>query len=108
MLRVAFADVSDRATLLQAIAACRATVEQQYNVGKQHVTEQLDGVAPYPERASLNSVWWVLIGEQHRLMLRWLDWAATEVQAWQNTRPQPFDARLHALATRLVAGRPIL
>ncbi len=108
LLRVAFADAGDQEALLSSIAACRKATSARYEAGRRHVNEQLAGAAPYPERASLNTVWWVLIGEQLRLTLRWLAWAEDEVRAWDGTRPHAFDDRLRALAERLVAGEAIL
>ena len=58
--------------------------------------------------ASINTVWWVLVGEQLRLTLAWLDWAEAEVRSWDGTTPHGFDRRLRALTERLVAGHPIL
>ena len=108
LLRVAFADAGDQKALLASIAACREAVSARYEAGRHHVGEQLAGTAPYPERASLNTVWWVLIGEQLRLTLGWLAWAEGEVRAWDGTQPHALDDRLRALAERLVAGEAIL
>ena len=108
LLRITFADAADEQALLGAIASCRTAVENQYSTGKQQVTEHLQGVAPYPERASLNTIWWVLIGEQLRLTIAWLDWAEAEVRTWGGTHPHGLDHRLRALAERIVSGQPVL
>jgi DNA-binding PadR family transcriptional regulator len=107
LLRLAFADCGDKEALLRAIARCRADVAEQYRVGQLQIGQQLDGSAPYLERANLNVVWWALIGEQLRLTLAWLDWAMAQVEAWDDTRPRGFDEHVQSLAEALAAGRPI-
>lgn len=108
MLRVAFADAGDRSALLDAITSCRAAVSAQHEAGKRFVAEQLAGEAPYPERASLNVIWWVLTGEQLLTTLSWLDWAETEILTWDDATPHGFDDRLRGLAERMVAGQRVI
>ena len=107
LLRVAFADSGDTGALLSALSHCRELVSQQQGLGRHQIAEQLDGTAPYVERANLNVLWWVLIAEQLRLNLAWLDWAASEVRSWDGTRPRGFDARVRSLAESVAAGLPV-
>ena len=107
LLRIAFADSGHKDALLNSIASCREQVSQQYLAGRDRITEQLDGSAPYFERANLNVLWWVLIGEQLRLTLAWLDWAESEVQSWDGTRPHGLDAKVRSLAEQIAPGLPV-
>lgn len=108
LLRVAFADAGDKASLLESFESCRVAVNAQYDAGRGQIQEHLAGEAPYLERASLNTLWWVLVGEQLRLTLQWLDWATAHVRSWDGTEPRGFDARLRTYAEQLVNGEPIL
>jgi DNA-binding PadR family transcriptional regulator len=108
LLRIMLADRAGIGELRASLAAYRTVVEDQYAAGAALIEEQLAGTAPYPERASLNVLWWLYRAEQLRLSLAWLDLVEQEISTWRSTRPRPFDERTRALAEAMVDGRPIL
>jgi len=108
LLRILLADSAGLGELRAAFAAYRAAVEAQYADGAALIEQQLEGTAPYPERASLNVLWWVYRAEQLRLTLAWLDHVEHEVSTWRSTRPRPFDEHTRALAHAMVHRKPIL
>lgn len=108
LLRVLLADGAGVGELRAAIASYRQAVEAKYEAGASLIEQQLDGTAPYAERASLNVLWWLYRAEQFRLTLAWLDYVERELSTWRSTRPRPFDDRMRSLAQALVDRTPIL
>jgi PadR family transcriptional regulator, regulatory protein AphA len=108
LLRVMFADGSDKDALLASLAAWRRRTEAEMETGRAFVREHLAGDAPHAERANLNTLWWALTAEQLRTTLSWIDFAEREVRAWRDTGPRAFDRRTRRLATLIAAGEPLL
>jgi DNA-binding PadR family transcriptional regulator len=108
LLRILLADRAGIGELRASVAAYREAVEAQYTDGAAFIEQQLEGNAPYPERASLNVLWWLYRAEQFRLTLAWLDHVEHEISTWRSTRPRPFDEDTHALAQAMVDRQPIL
>ncbi len=108
LLRVVFADGADKAALLASLREYREAVTAQREIGRAFVAEHLEGRAPHLDRANLNTLWWVLIAEQFRLTLRWIDFTEREVKRWDDTEPRAFDRRTRHLARQIVVGEPVL
>ena len=108
LLRILLADSAGIGDLRTTLAAHRADVEAQYAAGAAFIEQQLDGAGPYPERASLNVLWWLYRAEQLRLMLAWLDRVEAEVSTWRSTHPRSFDDETRCLAEAMTQRRPIL
>jgi PadR family transcriptional regulator, regulatory protein AphA len=108
LLRVLLADSAGVGELRATIAGYRQTVEAQYEAGAALIRQQLEGAAPYSERASLNVLWWLYRAEQFRVTLAWLDFVEQEISTWRSTRPRPFDDRMRLLAQAMVDRHPVL
>lgn len=106
LLRIMVADHAGPAELLATIEDHRSAVLDQFRRGQARIREQLDGTAPYPERASLNVLWWTYCAEQMQTRLAWLDRIEAEVSTWSSTTPRPFDERTRKEAERLASLRP--
>lgn len=102
LLRVIFADGADKAALLRSLSDYREAVTAERDLGRSLIREQLEGRAPFADRANLNTLWWGLVAEQFRATLAWIEFAESEVMRWDTTKPLPFDRRTRRLARQLV------
>ena len=108
LLRILLADGAGIDELRATIQAYREVVQAQQAAGVALVEEQLEGSAPYAERASLNVLWWAYRAEQYRVTLAWLDHVEREIASWRSTTPRPFDDHTRAVAQAMVERRPIV
>jgi PadR family transcriptional regulator, regulatory protein AphA len=74
----------------QAVAAQRELAEM--------AQANLDGVAPFPERASVGALGMRFVTDFHRLMEHWAEWAAGEVATWEHPDGRDWDGARAVMA----------
>ena len=99
LLKIGFADSGTKADVLANLAATREWVLQQNEENLATAQAYLEGRGPFPERAALNQLAGRFLTEYYLMVARWVDWAATLVEAWpDDVTAAPYDTDVGAEA----------
>lgn len=82
MLKVLFGDSLAPEVLIRHLEAFAAEAEATDLPWRSIAREYVDGMGPFPQRAHVNALYWVLLDRWARLRADWARWAAAEVATW--------------------------
>lgn len=82
MLKVLYGNLTTPDVLIGHLEAFAEDAEVTDEPWRQIAQEYIDGVGPFPERAHVNALFWVLLDRWARLRGDWAHWAAAEVATW--------------------------
>lgn len=85
LIRVLLADHGSLAQLRTAISEIREHARARSEALLAQGSTYLTTGGPFPERIHLLHLVGGFLGEQHAAMLRWADWAETEIARWNDT-----------------------
>jgi DNA-binding PadR family transcriptional regulator len=86
MIKVLFGDSMPVEDLERHIRTFGSEAEATDRTWRAVAREYLDGQGPFPERAHVNTLYWVLLDRWARLRADWAEWAAAEVATWPDSR----------------------
>ena len=101
LVRVLFADQGSIDDLRRAIDSVRAHARARSVALLAQGTDYLETGGPFPERVHLLHLVGGLLGEQLAAMLRWADWAESQVNAWRGTARSQAAPDPHALGEQV-------
>lgn len=87
LVRVVFADHGSLVQLRRAISEIREHAHARSEALLAQGSAYLTTGGPFPERIHLLHLVGGFLAEQHAAMLRWADWAETEIARWNDTTP---------------------
>jgi DNA-binding PadR family transcriptional regulator len=82
MLKILFANMASKETLLERIAEFRAEAEESEEPWREIAREYAAGAGLFPGRVHINMLFWVLLDRWARLRADWARWAEAEVSTW--------------------------
>lgn len=85
LVRVLFADQGSMEQLRRAVDSVRAHAQVRSAALLAQGNEYRHSGGPFPERVHLLHLVGGFLGEQLAAMLRWADWAETEISSWEDT-----------------------
>jgi PadR family transcriptional regulator, regulatory protein AphA len=86
LLKILFANMASKPTLLQRIGEFGAEAEAVETPWRAIAREYAEGGGPFPERVHINTLWWALLEGWARLRAEWARWAAIQVESWPDER----------------------
>lgn len=102
LLKVFLADHGTRQDLLRTIAATRDWARETAAVDAAIARSYLDGDAPFPDRAGLNTLVGRYLSDVSAAVERWAEWAGAVVETWPDDLA---DLPVDTAALREIAGR---
>jgi DNA-binding PadR family transcriptional regulator len=108
VLRLFYADATDKDAVLSALAHSQDDLQQRYAEGMAIVEAWLGGDAPFPERLHISALVSVFIRDLLALMIGWSEFAQHELQQWPRTDGLGMTQRTRDLFERIVRGQPII
>jgi DNA-binding PadR family transcriptional regulator len=92
LVKIHFADSGTKADIVANLDAARAWVLAQNEENLTTARAYLAGQSAFPERAALNQLPGRFLTDFYLMVARWIDWAASTVEAWpDNVADAPFD-----------------
>jgi PadR family transcriptional regulator, regulatory protein AphA len=88
LLKVAFADAGDLASLQRQLAAIRALADERASYVAGRVSEYAETGGPFPERLPVIALVARFQEEQAAALQRWAAWAEAEVAEWGGVTPR--------------------
>lgn len=85
MLRLLFADLGDRDEVLAALGTLAEQTRAVYEEGLTIVDGYQRGDVPFPDRLHLSVLFASFQFEYYRLILRWVEFARSEIASWPRT-----------------------
>ena len=82
LVKVLFGNYLPPALLVEQLEAFAAEAESTEDPWRSIAQEYIDGVGPFPERAHVNALFWVLLDRWARMRAEWAHWAAAQVGTW--------------------------
>jgi DNA-binding PadR family transcriptional regulator len=102
LVRALFATSGTKADLLSSLQATRRSAEEAYRYGRSILESYKAGTNPFPERLHANILWMVFVHDLLRLTMEWVDFAAGEVDRWDDTAAGGDRARAQQLVDRIL------
>jgi DNA-binding PadR family transcriptional regulator len=87
LLKVAFADQGSLAGLRDVVADAHTEAAERRDRIWAELAGFRDGKVPMPERLPVMALAGKLLAEQAELLLRWSEWAESEIAGWQGITP---------------------
>jgi DNA-binding PadR family transcriptional regulator len=107
VLRLFYADATDKEAVIAALAHTREAVRQRYVEGVALVATWLDGDAPFPERLHISALVAAFTRDLLWLMMQWSEFAQREVERWPRTENLGMTKRTRELLQRIVDEEPV-
>jgi DNA-binding PadR family transcriptional regulator len=108
VLRLFYADATDKAAILSALARTHDDLEERYAEGTALVQTWLDGDAPFPERLHISALVAAFTRDLLLMMIEWSEFAQREIEQWPRTEGLGMTRRTRELLQRIVDETPIL
>jgi DNA-binding PadR family transcriptional regulator len=108
LLRLFYADATNKDALLFTLAHTRKDLEERYAEGMTLVEEWIGGQAPFPERLHISALVAAFTRELLSLMIRWSEFAQNEINQWPRTDGLGMTQRTSELLQRIVHEDPIV
>ena len=108
VLRLFYADATDKDTVLAMLAHTHDDIEQRYTEGRALVEAWLGDEAPFPERLHISALVAVFTRDLLALMLRWSEFAQREIEQWPRTDGLGMTPRTRELLQRLLDEEPVI
>ena len=108
VLRLFYADATDKDAVVAALAHTQEAVRQRYTEGIALVATWLDGEAPFPERLHISALVAAFTRDLLWLMMQWSEFAQREVNRWPRTDGLGMTKRTRELLQRILDEEPVL
>jgi DNA-binding PadR family transcriptional regulator len=108
VLRLFYADSTDKDAILSTLAHTADDLRQRYAEGVALVEAWLDGEAPFPERLHISALVAAFTRDLLWLMIEWSELAQREIERWPRTDGLGMTARTRELLQRIVDEQPIM
>ncbi len=108
VLRLFYADATDKSAILATLARTHEDVHQRYDEGIALVESWLDGDAPFPERLHISALVAVFTRDLLWLMMQWSEFAQREIKKWPRTEGVGMTKRTRDLLQRIVDEAPVV
>ncbi len=108
LLRLFYADATNKDAVLRALAATRQELEERYAEGMALANTWLAGDAPFPERLHLSALVAAFTRDLLSLMIRWSAFAEHEIEQWPRTEALGMTKRTRELLELVVTEQPII
>jgi DNA-binding PadR family transcriptional regulator len=108
VLRLFYADATNKGAVLSALAHTCDDLRQRYAEGMTLAEAWLEGDAPFPERLHISALVAAFNRELLSLMIRWSAFAEREIERWPRTDGLGMTKRTRELLQRIVDEEPIM
>jgi DNA-binding PadR family transcriptional regulator len=108
VLRLFYADATDKDAVLAALAHTEAEVRRRYAEGMALAATWLDGDAPFPERLHISALVAAFTRDLLQLMIQWSEFAQREVNRWPRTDGLGMTKRTRELLQRILDEQPVI
>lgn len=108
VLRLFYADATDKDAVLSTLAHTQDELRQRYAEGMTLVEAWLGGDAPFPERLHISALVAVFTRDLLSLMIEWSKFAQNEIEQWPRTDGLGMTQRTHDLLQRIVDEQAII
>ncbi len=108
MLKVLFGNYVTTDVLIRQIEAFGAEAEAVDTPWRTIAREYVEGRGPFPERAHVNLLYWVLLDRWARLRVDWARWASAEVARWPDERGPTDRSEIKVMLERALGDDPDL
>jgi PadR family transcriptional regulator AphA len=108
VLRLFYADASDKEAILAALAHTQDEVHQRYTEGIELVESWLDGEAPFPDRLHISALVAAFTRDLLQLMTQWSAFAQREIEHWPRTDGLGMTPRTREILQCIVDERPVI
>ncbi|HEY7137340.1 MAG TPA: PadR family transcriptional regulator [Acidimicrobiia bacterium] len=108
VLRLFYADATDKNAVLSTLAHTRSDLHRRYAEGMALVEAWLGGEAPFPERLHISALVAVFTRDLLSLMIEWSEFAQREIEQWPRTDGLGMTQRTRDLLQRVVDEQPII
>jgi DNA-binding PadR family transcriptional regulator len=108
VLRLFYADATNKAAVLSTLAHTRDDLRQRYAEGMTLVEAWLGGEAPFPERLHISALVAAFTQDLLLLMIRWSEFAQREIEQWPRTDGLGMTPRTRELLQRVSGEQPII
>ena len=107
VLRLFYADATNKDAVLSTLAHARNDLEQRYAEGLTLVEAWLGGEAPFPERLHISALVAAFSRDLLLLMIRWSEFAESEITQWPRTDGLGLTRRTRDILQRILDEQPI-
>lgn len=107
VLRLFYADATNKEAVLSALAHARDDLAQRYAEGMTLVEAWLDGEAPFPERLHISALVAAFSRDLLLLMIQWSEFAQREIKQWPRTEGLGMTRRTRDILQRILDEQPI-
>jgi len=107
-LRLFYADATDKAAVLSALAQTHDDLQQNYAEGMLLVDAWLRGEAPFPERLHISALVAAFSRDLLSLMIRWSEFAQREMKQWPRTDGLGMTKRTRELLQRILDEESVI
>jgi PadR family transcriptional regulator, regulatory protein AphA len=108
VLRLFYADATDKDAVLTALARTQEDLRQRYAEGMLLVEAWLGGESPFPERLHISALVAAFTRDLLWLMIQWSEFAQREVAHWPQTDGLGMTERTRDLLQRLGDEQPVM
>ena len=108
VLRLFYADATDKDAVLSALAHTEEEVRQRYAEGMALVATWLDGEAPFPDRLHISALVAAFNRDLLWLIIQWSEFAQREINRWPRTEGLGMTKRTRELLQRILDEAPVL
>ncbi len=108
VLRLFYADATDKGAILSTLAHTQDELHQRYAEGMTLAEAWLGGEAPFPERLHISALVAAFTRDLLALMILWSEFAEREIQQWPRTDGLGMTQRTRDLLQRIVDEQPIV
>lgn len=102
VLRVFYADATDKDAMLSTLARTRDDLQQRYAEGMALAETWLEGEAPFPERLHISALVAAFSRDLLALMIDWSEFAQHEIEQWPRTDGLGMTQRTRTILQRIV------
>ena len=108
VLRLFYADATDKDAILSTLAHTQEDLHQRYAEGMALVEAWLGGEAPFPERLHISALVAAFNRDLLSLMIQWSEFAQREIEQWPRTDGLGMTQRTRDLLQRIVDEQPVV
>jgi DNA-binding PadR family transcriptional regulator len=108
VLRLFYADATDKEAVLAALAQTQDDIRQRYDEGLALVEAWLRDEAPFPERLHISALVAAFTRDLLLLMIRWSELAQREIEQWPQTDGLGLTPRTRDLLQRILDEQPVI
>ena len=108
VLRLFYADATDKNAILSALARTQDDLHKRYAEGMALVEAWLGGQAPFPERLHISALVAVFNRDLLSLMIQWSEFAQREIEQWPRTDGLGMTQRTRDLLQRVIKEQPVV